>query len=161
MEFMLRLLGLVAVTVHELAVHVFRRFHPTGGPYHSSKEAYPDGTFPPDLFHPNYQHWHQYPEGPADTVGYWAEAQIFGGTVLFEHGESDAEVATLFSRSIAAGCFYFSSLLSEDSYLTTDHLAFERIYPPAPPTPIPTFVHPALAVCCAQRGQQYHIYWSR
>jgi hypothetical protein len=89
---MLRLLGLVAITLHDLAVGMFCEFHPQGGPRHPAKRASLEGIFTPDLFHFNYQCWQQYPQGPADMVGYWAEAQIFGGTVLFEHGESDLEV---------------------------------------------------------------------
>ncbi|RFU30397.1 hypothetical protein B7463_g5939, partial [Scytalidium lignicola] len=41
-EFMLRLLDLVAVTVHDLAVKMFRELHPTGGPHHPSKACYPN-----------------------------------------------------------------------------------------------------------------------
>lgn len=34
-----------------------------------------------------------YPNGLADVVGYWAEARIFGGVVLFDRGESELEVS--------------------------------------------------------------------
>ncbi|CVL09906.1 uncharacterized protein FPRN_13464 [Fusarium proliferatum] len=33
----------------------------------------------------------QYPNGAADTVGYWAEARIFGGVVVFDRGEDGTE----------------------------------------------------------------------
>jgi hypothetical protein len=91
-EFKLRLLALVAVVLHDLAVRVFTEFHPRGGPRHPDKIPFPDGTMTPDLFHPNYQYWQQYPRGPSDMVGYWAEAQILGGTVLFEHDQLDGKV---------------------------------------------------------------------
>lgn len=35
----------------------------------------------------------QYPNGVADTVGYWAEARIFGGVVVFDRGENEDEVS--------------------------------------------------------------------
>lgn len=34
----------------------------------------------------------QYPNGAADSVGYWAEARIFGGVVVFDRGEDGTEV---------------------------------------------------------------------
>lgn len=34
----------------------------------------------------------QYPNGVADAVGYWAEARIFGGVVVFNRGETEDEV---------------------------------------------------------------------
>lgn len=36
----------------------------------------------------------QYPNGVADAVGYWAEARIFGGVVVFDRGDSETEVAS-------------------------------------------------------------------
>ena len=42
-------------------------------------------TFPTTLFcHPWYRDYDQYPNGIADSVGYWAEARILGGVVLFD-----------------------------------------------------------------------------
>lgn len=34
----------------------------------------------------------QYPNGAADSVGYWAEARIFGGVVVFDRGKDGTEV---------------------------------------------------------------------
>jgi hypothetical protein len=36
------------------------------------------------LFHPLYDCINLYPRGAADVVGYWAEATLFGGIVLFD-----------------------------------------------------------------------------
>lgn len=33
--------------------------------------------------------YHFYPHGPLDTVGYWAETQIFGGVLSLEHDQSE------------------------------------------------------------------------
>ncbi|KAF4436681.1 hypothetical protein FACUT_6276 [Fusarium acutatum] len=33
----------------------------------------------------------QYPNGAADSVGYWAEARIFGGIVVFDRGEDGTQ----------------------------------------------------------------------
>ncbi|EEP81827.1 conserved hypothetical protein [Uncinocarpus reesii 1704] len=85
----LHLLGVVAVVIHDLAIQVFTTFHSEGGPNHPDKAPWPGGTFIPDLRHPSYMCWHQYPRGPAELVGYWAEAEIFGGVVVFEHGSND------------------------------------------------------------------------
>ncbi|KAG8158653.1 hypothetical protein KVR01_011775 [Diaporthe batatas] len=35
--------------------------------------------------------WKRYPNGLADVAGYWAEYHIFGGTVLFDRGETEEE----------------------------------------------------------------------
>lgn len=57
-------------------------------------------TFPSTLFcHAWYRDYEQYPQGIADCVGYWAEARIFGGVVLFDRRDpeavSDAVVSAL------------------------------------------------------------------
>lgn len=38
-----------------------------------------------NFYHTNYRLFEKYPFGLLDVVGYWAEAEIFGGVVLFEH----------------------------------------------------------------------------
>lgn len=53
---------------------------------------YPDGKLPTLFIHKQYRDLQQYPNGAADIVGYWAEAQIFGGVVLFDRRKpSDRE----------------------------------------------------------------------
>lgn len=50
--------------------------------------------FPEIAFaHRAYQSNKSYPRGFADTAGYWAEGQLFGGVILFDRGESDKEVS--------------------------------------------------------------------
>lgn len=44
------------------------------------------------FFHVDYMDYDQYPNGLADIAGYWAEDRIFGGVVLFDRGDSGAEV---------------------------------------------------------------------
>lgn len=45
-----------------------------------------------DFYHTNYRLFEKYPFGLLNVVGYWAEAEIFGGVVLFERLESGSEV---------------------------------------------------------------------
>jgi hypothetical protein len=48
---------------------------------------------PTPFYHRSYLAHAQYPNGVADVVGYWAEAKIFGGVVIFDRGESGTEVS--------------------------------------------------------------------
>ena len=62
----------------------------------------PDGTgtdAPTAFCHRSYLASEQYPNGIADVVGYWAEARIFGGGVVFDRGETDTEVSILAVQS--------------------------------------------------------------
>lgn len=43
--------------------------------------------------HPFYQNAENYPRGLADMAGYWAEAKLFGGVVVFDRGESEDQVS--------------------------------------------------------------------
>ena len=45
-----------------------------------------------DFYHTRYKRYEYYPLGLLSVVGYWAETQIFGGVLLFDHGDSDLEV---------------------------------------------------------------------
>lgn len=45
-----------------------------------------------DLYHTDYQRLRSFPFGLLNVVGYWAEAELFGGVVLFERGGSSSEV---------------------------------------------------------------------
>ena len=38
-----------------------------------------------NFYHTNYRLYENYAFGLLNVVGYWAEAEIFGGVVLFEH----------------------------------------------------------------------------
>lgn len=46
-----------------------------------------------DFYHFYYRYSYEaYPYGLLDVVGYWAEAQVLGGVVLFERGGCHSEV---------------------------------------------------------------------
>lgn len=45
-----------------------------------------------DFYHTDYQQFEDFPFGLLNVVGYWAEAELFGGVVLFERVESGSEV---------------------------------------------------------------------
>lgn len=104
--FQLRLIELIAVACHQIAVFLFQQ----GGTKHEGEydawrakesELYDAGADkyqyrplepPVPLYHSAYTFHDLYPHGIADMVGYWAEAKIFGGVVLFDRGETDNEV---------------------------------------------------------------------
>lgn len=86
---------MVAVAIHQIAVYLYSLDLNLGNhkdlvAWVSSKpnrrlyKRYPDGKLPTLFFHKQYENFRQYPQGIADIVGYWAEAQIFGGVVLFD-----------------------------------------------------------------------------
>lgn len=110
LEFKMRLVELVAVAIHYIAMLLFQlqpKLH--DGDIESvlswKKEAewetirgrrrliieYPDPK-PTMFFHIEYMDYDQYPNGLADVAGYWAEDRIFGGVVLFDRGDSGLEV---------------------------------------------------------------------
>jgi hypothetical protein len=64
------------------------------GTWRPSEDVLPlyPATFPTTIFcHPWYRDYDQYPEGIADSVGYWAEARILGGVLLFDRKNPDSE----------------------------------------------------------------------
>ena len=105
-EFHTRLIELLAQAINDFAVWLYqqdtnRHKHDALGvwrPPDNMKWHYPT-TFPTTLFcHPWYRDYDQYPNGIADCVGYWAEARIFGGVILFDRRDPqsvvDAEVGS-------------------------------------------------------------------
>ncbi|KAI1076706.1 hypothetical protein F5B20DRAFT_555240 [Whalleya microplaca] len=109
-EFELRLIELIATACHQIAVRLYQL--DDGVHKHHEHEAwlaealslipedkpYAARLLPPPttFFHWHYQASHQYPHGIADVVGYWAEAKIFGGVVVFDRGESESEAKRVF-----------------------------------------------------------------
>ncbi|KAI1258362.1 hypothetical protein F5Y18DRAFT_413908 [Xylariaceae sp. FL1019] len=109
-EFEMRLIELTAVACHSIAVHLYQL--DDGVHKHAEHEAWlqdeisrlgedtaNEARFLPPatlFYHGNYRHSHQYPQGIADVVGYWAEAKIFGGVVLVDRGESETEARNIF-----------------------------------------------------------------
>lgn len=82
------LMELVARTVHQIAAYLYKLDLDLGkhknialrnglGPLHTL------------FYHKQYQAFDQYPDGVANIVGYWAEAEIFGGVVLFDRRKAD------------------------------------------------------------------------
>lgn len=108
LKFLLRVVELLAISLHEIAVHLFELHQSLHeGEYDdwwaSWRQRYRDAegasrfhavAFPPVPFHHNfYRAFDQYPRGRADMVGYWAESKILGGVALFDRGPSDLEVS--------------------------------------------------------------------
>ncbi|KAL1862718.1 hypothetical protein Daus18300_008362 [Diaporthe australafricana] len=86
---------MVAVAIHQIAVNLYKLDLDLGN--HKDfvnwvappndrvfYNIYPTGKLPTLFIHEQYQDFEQYPNGAADIVGYWCEAQIFGGVVLFD-----------------------------------------------------------------------------
>lgn len=53
----------------------------------------PQEPYPTLFSHRWYRDYNQYPRGAGDMAGYWAEARIFGGVVLFDRRGPDTEHA--------------------------------------------------------------------
>lgn len=104
MEENLRLLEIIAVSIHTFAGILYPSFHPETNihPIMSDLDEI-QPSFPPNqwflnFYHTFYQHhYDRYPYGLLNVVGYWAETQILGGVLLFERGPSGIEVG--FSES--------------------------------------------------------------
>lgn len=110
-DFKYRLVELVAVAVHQIAVLLFQlqpKLH-TGDidsvvswkeearwvTLEGGRRIFEEPLFEPRptlFFHVDYMDYDQYPDGLGDVAGYWAEDRIFGGVVLFDRGESGLEV---------------------------------------------------------------------
>lgn len=86
-EFSFALVDLMAIMIHDLAVNIYEELHPLPAHAASAKPTLPDFS------HPKYLNYRAYPRGLADLVGYWAEMRIFGGVVIFEHGNPPGEVS--------------------------------------------------------------------
>ena len=94
-EHKLRLLEIIAASVNTLAGMVYIKFHedtvikpPTPPEGHWWQFRY-NHDFYVKLYHPDYKRLDTYPFGLLSVVGYWAEAELFGGVILFEHQESE------------------------------------------------------------------------
>lgn len=109
LEFNLRLLEIVAVLCHEIAVQLF--ISTDGGLHKPDPELINQHLqrnptlmrlqpMKTELYHSHYLAWEQYPDGVADIVGYFAEFRFFGGVVLFDRGDSGTEVVLLPSSNL-------------------------------------------------------------
>lgn len=101
----MRLIETTALVIHSLAALLFE--HTNERPYKCPMperkivivNGLPEVTdeiigdpIPTYLYHDDYLDHDLYPMGVADVVAYWAETHLFGGVVVFDHGESDTEV---------------------------------------------------------------------
>ena len=91
-----RLLEIAAASVNALAGIIYASFHPDTNIHPQTAERpYPfvkTDDFYVRFYHTAYQKFHSYPFGLLNVVGYWAEAELFGGVILFERGDSGSEV---------------------------------------------------------------------
>lgn len=95
MAFKTRLIEMIAIAIHQIAVYLYELDLDLGNHKNLVKwiapandtvfhRFYPDGKLPTLFIHKQYRDFKQYPNGAADIVGYWAEAEIFGGVMLFD-----------------------------------------------------------------------------
>ncbi|KAJ3546900.1 hypothetical protein NM208_g1782 [Fusarium decemcellulare] len=136
-EFHLRLIEMVAVAVHQIAVLTFdldESLHKNDGvtswepPKDPRASPLPshlrDLPSPITLFyHTAYSLKERYPNGIGDMVGYWAENRILGGVVLFDRGESGFECKDIYFHSDRQGVtFRIYKLLDDQVQALIDFL---------------------------------------
>lgn len=111
-EFHLRLIEIAAIALHTIASDLFSHTNkPSYKRPQSPRLEFPPGEFimrpgekrdiPTYLYPQNYIDHDRYPMGVADMVGYWAEYPVLGDVVLFDRGQSEKEVYSLFPRPIS------------------------------------------------------------
>ncbi|KAK3682229.1 hypothetical protein B0T22DRAFT_413389 [Podospora appendiculata] len=101
--FKTRLIEMTAVAVHAIAVYLFKlgtSLHTEDGigiwvpSKHEDDVLFwrfnPEGAWPTLFRHAWYVNHERYPDGVADMVGYWAEARILGGVVLFDRRDPES-----------------------------------------------------------------------
>ncbi|KAK3897121.1 hypothetical protein C8A05DRAFT_39330 [Staphylotrichum tortipilum] len=148
-RFKMCLMELVALAVHQIAVILFEldtSVHKNDPkpllPPKSNQSywmMYPDGPPPTLFYHRWYQDHDQYPRGISDMVGYWAEAQILGGVVLFDRRDPDTEPAAdpdaVYFHSCRKGVTYrIYQLLPEQRKALLDFLLTDE---PLSASPLP------------------------
>jgi hypothetical protein len=146
-NFKTRLIEMIAIAVHRIAVILTKldtSLHKDDGITDwepSSSDTlfwtfFPDGPAPTLFKHPWYVDYDQYAEGVADMVGYWAEARILGGVVLFDRRAPDAaETDAVFFHSDRYKVTYrIYQLLEDQKKQLLDFLMSDT--PTASPLPI-------------------------
>ncbi|KAI1326143.1 hypothetical protein F5Y16DRAFT_375890 [Xylariaceae sp. FL0255] len=146
-RFQLRLLELIAVALHQIAVYLFERdderLHNKGSPSrypHHTVDQVTSWRKPPGLFlniepwptlfaHPAFAASEQYPHGAADIAGYWAEDRILGGVMLFDRSRvwddddgDDGEPNVYFQSSRPRGTYLIYQLSDAQQHLLIDFL---------------------------------------
>lgn len=117
----LSLIELLARSCHEIAARLFRLDE--GVHKHGVYEAWRDEPVDPSsnpitrpfrrpsvFCHGFYSSYDQYPRGIADVAGYWAEAKIFGGVIVFDRGSSGTVVSPVVCISQTANQLAFLKL---------------------------------------------------
>ena len=93
----LRLLEMVAASLHFLAGAIYASRHPDTDlmpPLNPDHRPFlRTSHFWVDFYHKAFKSYEKYPFGLLNVVGYWAETQILGGVLLFERGSSGREVS--------------------------------------------------------------------
>ncbi|KAK7433028.1 hypothetical protein QQZ08_000501 [Neonectria magnoliae] len=136
-EFHLRLIDMVAVAVHEMAVLIFNldeslhkndgvtSWEPPKNPRASPLPSHLRDLPPPAtlFYHQAYRLKERYPNGIGDIVGYWAEIRILGGVVLFDRGQSGFECKDIYLHSDRHGVtFRIYKLLDDQVQALIDFL---------------------------------------
>ena len=95
---------LVAVSIHQIAIILYKLNFDLGNHHDWAAwvaptsdtifyRMYPVGKLPTLFFHHQYRNDKQYPQGPADIVGYWAESQISLERLCFSLGATLTSVS--------------------------------------------------------------------
>lgn len=94
------LIELTIVSVHQIAAYIYNLDLDMG----SHKELPTEASVIPTFFlHSQYKDIDQYPDGVADAVDHWAEAQIFGGVILFDRRQQQESSENVsFSRYLCS-----------------------------------------------------------
>ncbi|KAH7174466.1 uncharacterized protein B0J16DRAFT_348674 [Fusarium flagelliforme] len=144
--FHLRLLELLAVSCHQIAVHLYK-LDGVNHPHHEYQKWVdePRDTdkwdsnrrHPTPFCHRAYTNIDQYPNGAADTVGYWAEAKIFGGVLVFDRGESEIECKELYLHAGLLDGPYTLFPLTEGQFETLIKFLLHPLDTDVPENPLP------------------------
>ncbi|KAK6518969.1 hypothetical protein TWF281_003659 [Arthrobotrys megalospora] len=82
-----RLLEVLCTAIHFYAIQLYQRYHPQPPLSDPTGPLLPKAY--PEIHHPNYFKYRR--TGYLSGVGFWTEAQILGGVVLFDRGISGNE----------------------------------------------------------------------
>lgn len=124
---MLRLLEIAAASVNTLAGMLYASFHPDTNIKPSEltikdlRQCDLTGQFYVNFYHTYYLLFDRYPFGLLNVVGYWAEAELFGGVLLFEHVESGSEVQLI---SVGSGKIDSNGDQIINAFLHTENKAY-------------------------------------
>ncbi|CAN8096479.1 unnamed protein product [Discula destructiva] len=115
----LPLFELTASAIHRIAVLLFQlddTCHKGQNAHDGRPESLKDFPLYPTPFTLCfYRFVEQYPDGVADLAGYWAEDQIFGGVVLFEHVDGNDQYKDVWFHS------HRKNITTRPYSLTEDH----------------------------------------